>query len=77
VNTEIGRTCRIMIKNIQIPEEDVDSIHFHDHEGRHREITYVYRQGRRVWELIIGFLYSLNGFSLNSKDGYILKAKNQ
>ena len=66
-----------MIKNIRIPEEDVDNIHFHDQDGRHREITYVYYQGRKVWEMIIGFLYSLNNFSLKSKDDYILKAKDQ
>ena len=56
---------------------DTDNIHYHGPDGKHREITYIYWRGRVVWELIIGFLFSKNGHSLQSRDGYILKAKNQ
>ena len=46
-------------------------------EGRNREITYIYLQGRIIWELIIGFLFSRDEYSLQSSDNYILKAKDQ
>lgn len=63
-----------MIKNKDI---DIDSIRFHDSNSRHREIAYVYYQGRKLWELIIGFLFSKDGYSLHSKDNYVLKGKDQ
>lgn len=63
-----------MIRN---SERDIDYIHYHDGAGNHREITYVFYRGRMVWELIIGFLFSRNGYSLQSKEGFILKAKDQ
>jgi len=63
-----------MIRN---KDKDIDDIHYIDPSGIHREITYVYHQGRLLWELIIGFLFDKTGYSLQSKDGYILKAKDQ
>lgn len=56
---------------------DIDAIEYHDSNNRHRQIVYVYYRGRKLWELIIGFLYDKTGYSLNSKDGFILKAKDQ
>lgn len=63
-----------MIRN---RDNDIDNIHYHAPDGTHREITYVYWRGRKVWELIIGFLFSRDGYSLQSNEGFILKAKNQ
>lgn len=63
-----------MIRNKDI---DIDDIHYFEHDGTHREITYVYFRGIKVWELIIGFLFSKDDYSLQSKDKFILKAKNQ
>lgn len=63
-----------MVRN---QDKDIDNIHYHDTNGIHREITYVYHKGRMLWELIIGFLFSKDGYSLQSKDGFILKAKDQ
>lgn len=56
---------------------DIDAIEYHDKDNRHRQITYVYYQGRKLWELIIGFLFTKDGYSLQTKDDYILKAKDQ
>ena len=59
--------------------KDIDNIYYQDSkDGRRRRIiTYVYYQGRKLWELIIGFLFTKDGFSLQTKDGTILKTKDQ
>lgn len=58
-------------------DRQLDDCHYIDPDNRHRVITYIYYQGRIIWELIIGFLFSKDEYSLQSKDGYILKAKDQ
>jgi hypothetical protein len=63
-----------MIRN---KDNVIDDIHYHDEEGRHRAITYVYFQGRKVWELIIGFIFTKDNYSTQTKDNYIIKAKDQ
>lgn len=51
---------------------DVDHVYC-----RGKEIDYVHYKGKQMWEHIIGYLFDKTGHSLQSKDGYILKAKNQ
>lgn len=63
-----------MIRN---QDNYIDDIHYIDEGGRHREITYVYFRGRKVWELIAGFLLTKNEYYLQSKDIYVLKCKDQ
>ena len=63
---------------IKSNKTDIDNIHYiQDYNGIRREITYVYQQGLKLWELIIGFLFDSRGRTLKSKDGFILKAKDQ
>ena len=63
-----------MIRN---DERDIDNIHFSDQNGIQKTISAVYYGGRKVWELIIGFLFGKDGYTLQSKEGDILKAKDQ
>lgn len=63
-----------MIRN---QDNIIDDIHYHDEDGRHRTITYVYYQGRKVWELIIGYIFTKDKYSLQTTDKYILKCKDQ
>lgn len=58
-------------------EKEIEYIHHVDKHGVVRDITYVYKQGKKIWELIIGFLFTKDGYALMSKDGYMLKAKDQ
>lgn len=62
---------------LKVGDKEIDEIHITDSNNKHREIAYVYKKGKMIWELIIGFLFSSNGYSLQSKDGFILKAKDQ
>lgn len=63
-----------MIRN---QDNIIDDIHYHDEDGRHRTITYVYYQGRKLWELIIGYIFTKDKYSLQTIDKYILKCKDQ
>lgn len=57
--------------------KDIGFIHFIDNGGIRREIAYVYHQGRMLWQLIVGYLFTKDGFALKTKDDFILKAKDQ
>lgn len=65
------------MKRIYSQDRELDNCYYVGTDNRFRAIDYIYYQGRLIWELIIGFLFSKDGASLQSKDGYILKAKDQ
>lgn len=58
-------------------KKEIEYIHATDKNGVRREIAYVYHQGKVVWELIKGFIFDKFGFAIQTKDGYIIKAKDQ
>lgn len=62
---------------IHFQDKDISGIHYTDKDGNYREITAVYHRDSLVWELMRGFLFSKEGYALMSKDGFILKAKDQ
>lgn len=57
--------------------KETENVYFSDQNSEIIPIDFAYNKAIMVWELIVGFLFSKGGFSLQSKDGYILKAKNQ
>lgn len=69
-------------KNYNNPAEDkefkeVDAIFYHDKDNIQRKISSVYRGGKLLWELIVGFLQTKNGDMLQCKGNVIIKCKNQ
>lgn len=42
-----------------------------------RIITAIYKGGKQVWELIMGYLFTKSGDTLQTKDSKMLKCKNQ
>lgn len=65
------------MKKVFNQERELDNLYYVDNGGRQTVIDYVYHQGQLIWELIIGFLFSKGNESLQSKDGFIIKAKDQ
>ena len=56
---------------------DPDQAYFIESSGLQRTLTAIYLGGRKVWELIVGFIFTKDGFSINTKDDYIVKCKGQ
>ena len=48
----------------------VDDIYYHDENNVPRVITAVYNRGKLLWELIVGFLKTKDGFTLKTKDNF-------
>lgn len=42
-----------------------------------RAALYVYKKGRLAWEYIVGYIFSSDSFAVQTKDGYIVKCKDQ
>ena len=42
-----------------------------------RATLYVYKKGRLAWEYIVGYIFSSDSFAVQTKDGYIIKCKDQ
>ena len=60
----------------------IDDVNLFDDEGNYVQITSIYSNRRKVWEApnvgpVEGYLFTKDGYALLSKDGYILKARNQ
>lgn len=54
-----------------------NEVHSVDAEGNPRMIAYIYKGAKLVWGLIVGFIFTRDGYSIQSKDGYIIKCKDQ
>lgn len=42
-----------------------------------RAVLYIYHKGRLAWEWITAFIFTMDGFGVQTKDGYIIKCKDQ
>lgn len=69
-------------KNYNHPEKEkefkeLSEIYCHDSENEERKITKVYHGGKLIWEYILGYLQTKNGYMLQCKGNFIIKCKNQ
>ena len=65
------------MKNIIIGGRYVDNVHLVDKNGKERTITNLYIGVKHIWELLIGFVFTKDKYTLNTKDNYIIKCKDQ
>lgn len=65
------------MKRVYSDNKSLDNCYYVDNDGRSRIIDYIYYRGQLIWELIIGFLFSKDDASLQTKDDFIIKAKDQ
>ena len=42
-----------------------------------RTITKIYYKGYLIWELIVGFIFTHDKFAIKTKDGFMVKCKDQ
>lgn len=62
---------------IHLQDIEIGYIHGTDHSRVKTEYAYVYRNGILLWQLVVGYLFTNDGFALKTKDDFILKAKDQ
>lgn len=68
------------MKQIITNNKIIDDVYYVEKVGDttfQRIITAIYKGGKQVWELIMGYLFTKSGDTLQTKDNKMLKCKNQ